>query len=159
MQIPNWLRRWGPVMLGGLVIWTLSTGYFTDVQTGRVVIPVLHGLFPWMTHRTLILGHQVVRKLAHLCVYFVFGLLLLQAIRGKQKGWQWKWAVAAIGVAAAYAALDEFHQSFVPLRHPSVRDVCLDVFGALAAQVAVWTYERRNEKGRTAPSPKQGTGG
>lgn len=147
MQIPYWLRRWGPVILGGMAIWILSTKYFSDVQTGRVIIPALHWLFPWMSPHMLILGHKVIRKLAHVCVYFVFGVLLLRAIRGEQKGWQWGWAVAAIGIAAAYAVLDEFHQSFVPLRHPSARDVCLDTFGAVAAQLALWTHERLREKG------------
>lgn len=146
MEIPYWLRRWGPVILGAVVIFLFSTEYFSDVQTGRVVIPTLHWLFPWMTPRMLQRGHLVVRKLAHVCVYFVFALLLWRAIRGQQKGWHWGWAVAAIAMAAGYAALDEFHQSFVPLRHPSARDVCLDTFGALAAQVALWTHERLRKK-------------
>jgi VanZ family protein len=159
MQIPDWLRRWGPVMLGALAIWTFSTEYFSDVRTGRVVVPALHWMFPWMTPRMLHLGNKAVRKLAHLAVYFVFGLLLFRAVRGEQKGWQWKWAAGAVALAAACAALDEFHQWFVPLRHPSIRDVCLDTFGALAAQVAVWRYGRRSEKGGSAPPREQDAGG
>jgi len=146
MQIPESVRRWGPVVLGGIAIWVLSTEWFSDKQTARVVIPVLHWLFPWMKPRMLHLGHLAVRKLAHVCVYFCFGLLLLRAMRGNQPGWQWKWALGAVGIAAAYAALDEFHQSFVLLRHPSVRDVCLDAFGALAAALMLWWRNRATEK-------------
>jgi len=146
-QIPEWLRRWGPVILGGIAIWVFSTEWFTDVQTGRIVIPVLHWLFPWMTPRMLVLGHKGVRKLAHVCVYFTFGLLLLRALRGQEQGWRWRWAIAAVCIAAAYAALDEFHQTFVPLRQPSVRDVCLDAFGAVAAQLTLWWRSRSLAKG------------
>ena len=146
MQIPERLRRWGPVILGGLAIWILSTQWFSAVQTGRVVIPVLHWLFPWMTPRMLHRGHVAVRKLAHVCVYFGFGLLLLRALRGVEKGWQWRWAIGAVGIAAGYAVLDEFHQSFVPLRHASARDACLDTFGAAAAALMVWWRSREAAK-------------
>src|ERR1700687_5593007 len=43
-------------------------------------------------------------------------------------------------VAVAYAALDEWHQSFVPLREARVRDVATDALGALLAQTLVWIY-------------------
>jgi VanZ family protein len=142
MQNPNWLRRWGPVILGGIVIWIFSTEYFSDVQTARVIVPTLHWVFPWMSPQMLHWCHMGIRKLAHVSVYFVFGLLLLRAIRWEKKIWRWSWAWLAIGIAAGYAVLDEFHQSFVPLRHPSARDVLLDVFGALSAQLALWTYDR-----------------
>lgn len=36
-------------------------------------------------------------------------------------------------ICAAVAASDEFHQSFVAGRGPSVRDVCIDTLGALCA--------------------------
>jgi VanZ family protein len=43
----------------------------------------------------------------------------------------------AIGIVAGYAALDEFHQSFVPGRGPAVADVLLDAAGGVAAQLVV----------------------
>jgi VanZ family protein len=45
------------------------------------------------------------------------------------------WALAAIVIVGCYAALDEFHQSFVPGRTPAVSDVLLDTAGGIAAQV------------------------
>jgi len=36
------------------------------------------------------------------------------------------------------AFLDEFHQSFVPLQTPSLRDVALDTTGALFSIVLIW---------------------
>jgi len=142
----KWVGRWGPVILGAAAIWVLSTDLFSDQHTGRVILPMLHWLFPGMNGRMLHLGHQAIRKLAHLTVYFAFGVFLLRAIRGERKGWEWWWAFAAIGLAAGYAAVDEIHQAFTATRHPSVRDVLLDVCGAFAAQLALWTLERWREK-------------
>jgi len=144
----KWVRRWGPVLLGAIAIWILSTELFSDQNTARVIVPALHWLFPWMTPRMLHLGHAAIRKLAHVCVYFIFGVLLLRAIRGDQKGWHWGWAFAAIALAAGYATIDEIHQAFTATRHPSVRDVMLDAVGALAAQLALWTHQRWSENGR-----------
>lgn len=47
------------------------------------------------------------------------------------------WALAAIAVVGCYAALDEYHQSFVPGRTAAVSDVLLDTVGGIAAQVVV----------------------
>lgn len=141
----KWVRRWGPVLIGAIAIWFLSTDVFSDQHTGRVILPLLHWVFPWMSPRMLVLGHKAIRKLAHLTVYFMFGVLLLRAIRGDNKGWQWWWAFGAIGLAAGYATLDEIHQAFTATRHPSVRDVVLDIIGALAAQLTLWGLERLRE--------------
>ena len=144
------ILRWGPVLLGAAAIWILSTEMFSDEHTGRVILPALHWLFPWMNARMLHRGHTAIRKLAHVTVYFTFGVLLLRAIRGDNKGWHWWWAFAAIGLAVGYATLDEIHQAFTATRHPSVRDVLLDMFGALAAQLALWTHERWRERAERA---------
>ena len=52
----------------------------------------------------------------------------------KKRGW-WAWIFAVI-----YAVTDEFHQSFVPGRHPSAFDVIL--FDATGAAIALWIKER-----------------
>jgi VanZ family protein len=38
-------------------------------------------------------------------------------------------------IVAGYAALDEFHQSFVPGRQAAVGDVLIDASGGIAAQL------------------------
>jgi VanZ family protein len=40
-------------------------------------------------------------------------------------------------IVAGYAALDEFHQSFVPGRTAAVTDVLLDTSGGAAAQLLI----------------------
>jgi len=67
------------------------------------------------------------------------------------------WAVFTLLIAAAYAALDEWHQSFVPMREPRVRDVLVDCLGAVFAQVFLWLYAKlhRNSAGQ-AGAPLEG---
>ena len=63
--------------------------------------------------------HFLIRKSAHFAEYFVFGLLLLRTVRGEHQGWMLHWALIVLAITAGYAALDEFHQSFVPSRTAS----------------------------------------
>jgi VanZ family protein len=68
-----------------------------------------------------------VKKSAHAAGY---GLLALSYLHALPKRNYWlAWLLALL-----YSATDEFHQSFVPGRRPSIADVLVfDNFGALAA--------------------------
>jgi VanZ family protein len=46
-----------------------------------------------------------------------------------------KWAVSAFLIAAAYALLDEYHQSLTQERTASLADSLLDMVGSLGALV------------------------
>jgi VanZ family protein len=144
----TWLKRWWPALLWAVVISGLSTRVFGDAHTSRLILPLLHWLFPAATEAKLLLWHHLIRKSAHIVEYFVFSLLISRAIRLGHPGHRWRWTLVAIGVLTVYATLDEYHQSFVPGRTAAVRDVLLDVAGGAAAQVlagwlAFWREERR----------------
>lgn len=81
--------------------------------------------------------HYFVRKTGHVTEYFILSLLVLRGIRAGKRGVHLGWALAAIAIVGCYAALDEFHQSFVPGRTAAVSDVLLDTAGGIAAQVVV----------------------
>jgi len=82
----------------------------------------------------------IVRKLGHVAGYFVLTLLLVRALR--RSGVAPAVPVAA-AVALVYAASDEWHQSFVPGRTATPRDVGIDAVGmALAALAATRTRLR-----------------
>jgi VanZ family protein len=132
-----WLKRWWPALLWAVVISTFSTGVFTSDNTSRIIVPLLHWLFPHASDDTLFLLHHFIRKTGHVAEYFILSLLLLRGIRAGQRGARLAWAVVAIVIVAAYASLDEFHQSFVPGRTAAVSDVLLDTAGGIAAQVVV----------------------
>ncbi|MGH9743472.1 MAG: VanZ family protein [Candidatus Acidiferrum sp.] len=134
------LSYWIPAILIAILISIFSTHYFSDEQTGRVILPALHWLFPWATNRTFHIMHMGIRKMAHITEFGVFSATVFRGVRAGRTGWRISWALATLFIAAGYAGLDELHQVFVPLRDASPRDVAIDTFGALLAQIFVWWY-------------------
>ncbi len=130
----NWLALWWPALAWAVVISLFSTHLFTSQNTGHIIIPLLHWLFPSASPQTLEFMHHIIRKCAHLTEYFILSLLLLRGIRAGRHGMRLAWAVLAIVLVAGYASLDEFHQRFVPGRTPKVTDVLIDTTGGAAAQ-------------------------
>jgi VanZ family protein len=76
--------------------------------------------------------HPVLRKVGHWFEYFILAILLMRAQRRANEP---KLATEVIrrtlGLVLAYAASDEYHQSWVPERTASVVDVAIDTFGGL----------------------------
>lgn len=70
------------------------------------------------------------RKTAHFCEYALLGFLLAAAL--KAQGASRRGMALAPLAGLAYAAADEWHQSFVPGRSPGLRDVAIDFCGVLA---------------------------
>ena len=137
------LRRlgpWVPALLWAILISYASTDAFSASHTSRFIIPVLHLLFPFASAETLERAHFVIRKTAHFSEYFIFSLFLMRGMRGRDHGWKLRWAIWAVVIAAAYSALDEYHQSFVPSRTASPWDSMIDTTGAVAAQVLLWLW-------------------
>lgn len=130
----SWLALWWPALAWAVVISLFSTHLFTAENTGHIIIPVLHWLFPSASLQTLEFMHHIIRKCAHLIEYFILSLLILRGIRARRHGMRLAWAVLAIVLVAGYASLDEFHQRFVPGRTPAVTDVLIDTTGGAAAQ-------------------------
>lgn len=67
----------------------------------------------------------IIKKSAHMLGYALLALSYLHAFNGDTRKWKLVWLLAIF-----YAATDEFHQSFVPGRGPSVIDVGIDAIGA-----------------------------
>jgi VanZ family protein len=51
--------------------------------------------------------------------------------------------VLALGIVAAYGALDEIHQAYVPGRSPDFSDLAWDVAGGLTGVTAYTVFARR----------------
>jgi VanZ family protein len=82
----------------------------------------------------------VLRKLAHVTEYLILTLLLVRALRRAGAA---PAVPIAILAALVYASSDEWHQSFVPGRTATPRDVAIDAAGiALAALAATRTRLR-----------------
>ena len=143
------LRYWWPAVAWAGLLFFFSTGLFGAGFNSRFLLPFLRWLLPSAEHEVVWQLHLLIRKAAHFANYFVFSLLLLRGIRGEARGWQWKWALWALLLACGYALSDEFHQSFVPGRRASLRDVWLDSAGAAVAQLCAGLYFRRAKAGTT----------
>jgi VanZ family protein len=115
---------WLPVLLWGLVIFTMSTSTFSALNTSKIIEPILGFVFPLASKDTITVLHALVRKSAHFTEYGVLFWLLL---RGPMAGRPYM----ALTVCIIYAFLDEGHQILVPGRTPSLWDVALDSTGAL----------------------------
>lgn len=76
--------------------------------------------------------HSLLRKSAHFLIFFILALLLLNAFRISGFDFNYS-ALYTIIIAVIYAALDEYHQSFIPGRAAELRDVLIDSLGIFSA--------------------------
>jgi VanZ family protein len=77
------------------------------------------------------------RKFVHAAEFGLLAFLwwrLLRSVTDKQR----RALLAAVAIAIAYAATDEFHQTFVDGRHGSPVDVLIDSAGAGIAALLAW---------------------
>jgi VanZ family protein len=118
-----WLK-WIPVALWAVILFILSTSFFSATQTSRIIEPILRFILPGASSATISLLHALVRKAAHFTNY---GILFWLLIRGPMVGRPY----AALAFCVCYALLDEGHQIFAVGRTPSLYDVALDSSGAL----------------------------
>ena len=76
----------------------------------------------------------------HFILYLILGTTL---VRGQTQGWKQPLslhsALVLWGASVAYAILDEVHQSFIPERVFSIKDISVDILGAGAA---IWVLYR-----------------
>lgn len=127
------LLRWIPVAANMLLIFFFSsqTGETSGELSGFVAAVI--GKVPLMGAALQIIN---IRKLAHFSIYLLLGVLTERAVM-LHSGRQNIRFGAALLICFLYACSDEFHQSFVPGRGPSFRDVVIDTTGALAGIVGV----------------------
>ena len=120
----TWLRAWLPVLVWAGFIFLLSaTPNLQFSQSSEIDL--------------------VVRKAGHMMVFGALAALIWRALARSavRRAIAWSWLLTL-----AYAASDEFHQSFTVGRHMSPLDVAIDSLGALLvlAALAFWLRSRRN---------------
>ena len=113
-----------------LIFWFSSAGHeVSSGQSERVVQSIRH-----MTNISV--SEMVVRKAAHVLLYFVLGVLLTLLVRTYHIRWR-SVVLWAVGIACAYAATDETHQLLVGGRSGQVSDVLLDTAAACVGAVVI----------------------
>ena len=139
---------YAPVLVWMLVIFSFSTGLGTAEHTIGLLQRLLEVWSPeaakHFTPVQLEYINYAVRKLAHLTEYAILTLLVLRAFQQGRQRLQWKAVVGALLISIAYAATDELHQSMVPNRTASVRDVLIDsIGGAVVLAVAAGWFSMK----------------
>ena len=148
MMRADFVLRWGPVLLWMLVIFAASSDLGSAEHTSRFLIPFLLWLTPDISPATLAAVQLSIRKAAHLTEYAILGALLLRAVTVPSGRPRWQYAAVAIALAGAFAAMDEFHQTFVQSRTGSPHDVLIDISGAALGLTIWWLFIRRRQKAR-----------
>jgi VanZ family protein len=116
----RWLWNWGPAVLQMAAIFAASS-----LSTK----PDLPGGLSDST--------------GHFIGYTLLGALAIRGFaQGRWRGVTGRSAWQAVVMSSLYGVTDEFHQSFVPGRSPSVEDWCVDTLGALTAVVLVMAAAR-----------------
>lgn len=78
----------------------------------------------------------LLRKGAHISEYFILAFLLYRAFCGTFRLGAFYLIFWPALLSFLYAASDEFHQSFVPTRGPSIADVMIDSLGIVLFCIA-----------------------
>jgi VanZ family protein len=94
------------------------------------------------------LGPDHTNVAGHFLVYAGLAVLLWWALAHREPTAGWPLIGAFLG-AMAFALSDEWHQTFVPGRTPSLSDLGVDALGALCALVVVGLWI--SSKGKSPP--------
>ena len=149
------LKAWIAAILWLIVIAMESSAYFSAHNTSRILYPILHFLFG-LSRASFEPIHFYIRKGGHVFGYGLLSVLLFRAWRETlpalgNPNWTFRWANISVLGTALVASLDEWHQSYIPSRTGTVRDVILDTCAGIGAQVLLffWANPKVRGRGRT----------
>lgn len=136
------LARWAPVVLWAICISWFSTGAFSGQSTHRYIDPALRWLFGDISIAEIRFAHAVIRKSAHVVEYAVLAFLLGRALSEPGERISGRLVLRVVLSCAAYASLDELHQTFERGRGGSPIDVGIDTGGALLGSLLLVGWRR-----------------
>lgn len=140
------MRAWWPAAVWIGLISIESTDAFSSANTAGLLYPLLTRLFGEINFDSFLIFHFYLRKTGHVVGYGVLALLLLRGWRstlGRARTWLPGSALLAWIGTAFVASMDEWHQSFIPSRTGTVRDVLLDSAAGLAFLLIAYLWLRR----------------
>lgn len=141
---------WIPTLLWLGVLALFSTDTFSAEHTGKILLKLLHLVYGNISVLGFERLHFLVRKSAH---FFSYGLLSAfaffswRATLPELRQWSARWSGLALLLTLAAGSSDEFHQTFVASRTPSVHDVMIDMAGAVFFQLVIaFAIHRRQQR-------------
>ena len=145
MKIRRLVIDWVPVIAWMCLIFAGSTDLMSAAHTSRFLLPFLLWLNPNISLASFNAIQLAIRKAAHVTEYAILAALLWRGVchhLAPVRASFWKPATLVLVIAMINAAADEFHQSFVPSRTASPRDVMIDIIGALLGLTICWAFTR-----------------
>jgi VanZ family protein len=144
------LKAWIAAILWLLLIAIESSALLSAQNTSRFLYPLLHFLFG-MDWAAFEVWHFYIRKSGHVVGYGILSILLFRAWRAtlpamSEVKWMLRWATIAVLGTTLVASLDEWHQSFIPSRTGTIRDVILDTCAGIGAQLLIFLWWRSFRK-------------
>jgi hypothetical protein len=134
--IPGWVAIGMPIAVMAAIFFLSSRPKLPDLDGGRDIQSIA----------------------GHFFAYAALGASL--SILFRWLGWGAMRALfAAMVLATLYGVSDEFHQSFVPNRHPDAKDILVDFLGATAGALAAmrlmdWRDDRPNATSDADPGQR-----
>lgn len=133
---------WVPAALSVLMIALESTATMSAKNTSEWLYPIWVRLFGPISLAHWAEVHHLIRKTGHFVGYGLVSVAFFYSWRQTLRRlavrhWTlWRRAsVLAVLSTLLIAISDEYHQSFLPSRTSSPVDVCIDLCGAIAAQL------------------------
>ena len=115
------LKYWIPALLWMVVIFALSSSYFSAENTGEVV-PGASGYL---------------RHIAHIVEYFILTIFVYIGLSNGLKITAWKYLLLSTLISFFYSLTDETHQYFVPGRNARWIDIGYDGIGVITALIGL----------------------
>ena len=146
---PNLLRAWWPALTWIGLIVLESTETFSSQNTSSVLYTVLTHLFGAIDIQKFAIFHHYFRKTGHVVGYGMLGLLLLRgwwATLGRVHSLLLRAVLLSWLGTTIVAALDEWHQSYIPSRMGTIRDVGLDTAASVAFLVVAYLLLHRSSE-------------
>jgi len=132
--------------MAGIIFW-MSANTGSSINQGLGIISALKAFLSSIAFS--LTGHEVdVSPIGHFVEYFIFGVLLLNALRFHMP--LSRAVLLAIIIGSTYGITDEFHQLFVPERSCDPMDWLVDTI-AIALGAALCHLAIKN---RTSRKPK-----
>ena len=139
------LQRWIAVVLWAGLIFYFSTENFSFSNTEGFLSEWLLWFFPGISPAQFMTLHLVSRKGGHWFEYFILAILLMRAQRsGNESEFAMPTIARTLALVLAYAASDEYHQSWVPERTASAVDVAIDTFGGVCGVFWIGLWRKRS---------------
>jgi lipopolysaccharide/colanic/teichoic acid biosynthesis glycosyltransferase/VanZ family protein len=148
----KFLKYWLPAILVMALVFPVGNKALASHRVYEIFMAAAHWIFPHITRRAAGAGYIIFRKTGHFATYGLMAFFVCRALRaGRGRRWRPDLLLLAAAVAAGYAFLDEFLQSFVANRTGSPVDWAVDCAGIAFALLLTARRALRMDQGKIPP--------